>query len=65
MNVRLNLTSAAFWSALAGAAGIILGTLGVGQLSTPVETAVTAIGGVLVALASHHVTAAQQARKTQ
>ena len=65
MNVRLNLSSAALWSTLAGAAGIILGALGVGQLSTPVETAVTAIGGVLVALASHHVTAAQQAAKTK
>lgn len=54
MDIKFNPFSPVFWSSLAGIAGVVCATLGLGHLSTPVETALTAIGGVLVAIPAHH-----------
>ena len=57
------LTSAAFWSALAGAAGVICGALGYAHEGTAVNAAIVSVGGVFIAIASHNVVATQQAQK--
>lgn len=59
------LTSAAFWSALAGAAAVVCGAVDPGgSLGNSVQTLLEAVGGVLIAVPTHHVVAAQQAAKT-
>ena len=65
MEINVNWRSASFWTALAGAAGLVCGAVGVGNLATPVETAITAIGGLLIALAGHGVITAQAAREAR
>ncbi len=64
MSINLpNLQSAAFWSALGGAAATILGALGYAHDGTAVNALLVAIGGVLIAVPTHHVVAKQQASK--
>jgi hypothetical protein len=63
MQVKLNIFSPVFWSSVAGVAGVICATLELGHLSTPVETALTAIGRVLVAIPAHHTVKAAVAAK--
>ena len=58
--VSINIKSMAFWSALAGAASIVCGALGLGTIAPDVKTMLLAIGGILVAIPAHHVTAKQQ-----
>ena len=68
MNVprpTVNLLSPVFWTTIAGIAGTICGAINVGNLSTPVETVITAIGGLLVAITGYHtVKAATTAKST-
>lgn len=64
MDIKFNPFSPVFWSSLAGIAGVVCATLGLGHLSTPVETALTAIGGVLVAIPAHHTVKAAVTAKT-
>ena len=54
------LTSSAFWSALAGAAGVVCGALGYAHEGTAVNAAIVAIGGVFIAIAGAYVTHTQQ-----
>lgn len=60
VNIPINLKSAAFWSALAGAASTVMGALGYAHLGAAVSTVLVAIGGLLIAIPAHHVVSRQQ-----
>ena len=49
---------------LAGLAGTVLGAIDAGGLAEPVQGIITALGGLLVAIAAHHVTKAAVAGKS-
>lgn len=59
-----NIKSASFWSALGGAASAVLGALGEAHLGGAVDQALIYVGGVLMAIPSHHVIKAQVAKKS-
>lgn len=59
-----NIKSASFWSSVGGAAATILGALGEAHLGAAVNQALIYVGGVLIAIPSHHVIKAQVARKS-
>ena len=61
--MNVNPLSAPFWTAISGAASLICGALGVGNLAQPVETVLVAVGGLLVAIVGHHTTKAAVAAK--
>ena len=54
------LASAAFWSALAGAAATVCGALGYAHEGTAVNAAIIAIGGVFIAIGALPVATTQQ-----
>lgn len=58
------LSSAAFWSAVGGAASAVCGALGFAHEGVAVNTALVAIGGIFIAIGSAPVVSAQQARIT-
>ena len=64
MNFNVNPFSATFWTALAGAASIVCGAVGAGQLSQPVNNVLVAVGGLLVAIVGHHTTKAAVAKSS-
>ena len=65
MTVKFNFTKiTAIAAGLGGLAGTILGAINAGNLAEPVQGIITAIGGLLVAIAAHHVTAAATKPKT-
>lgn len=49
-------------SGLSGVAGVILGAVNAGGLTAPVQGIITAIGGLLAAIAAHHASAAAAGR---
>lgn len=49
-------TILAVLSGLAGVAGVVCGALDAGNLVAPVQAAITAIGGLLVAITGYHAT---------
>lgn len=59
-----NIKSATFWSTLGGAAATVLGALGEAHLGAAVNQALIYVGGVLIAIPSHHVIKAQVAKKS-
>ena len=60
--MQINLRSAAFWSALAGAASLICGALGAGGIAQSVSNLLIAVGGLFIAVSAHPVISAQQAK---
>ena len=64
MTVNFSATKiTAIAAGLAGLAGTVLGAIDAGGLAEPVQGIITAIGGLLVAIAAHHVTKAAVASK--
>lgn len=58
------LTSAAFWSALGGAASAVIGAVNPGgSLGSAVQSLLVALGAILIGVPTHHVVQAQQAAK--
>lgn len=60
LRFSFNIRSAALWSSLSGAAGIVCGALGLGHLAPSIEAVLTAVGGLLIAIPAHHVISKQQ-----
>ena len=64
MTVNFSATKiTAIAAGLAGLAGTVLGAIDAGGLAEPVQGIITALGGLLVAIAAHHVTKAAVAGK--
>lgn len=56
MNLKLNVANVlTLISTLAGIAGVVLPNVGLADLTTPVQTVLTAIGGLIVAITGYHV----------
>lgn len=55
-----NIKSAAFWSAIGGAASTILGALGYAHEGSAVNSLLIALGTVMIGLPAHHVIGKQQ-----
>lgn len=56
--------SSAFWTVLAGVAGSVCGSLGLGQISHQLSQEILGLGALLVLIPSWHVTKAGQAQRT-
>jgi hypothetical protein len=57
-DLSINPTSPTFWTALAGAASVVCGAVGAGNLAQPIDNVLVAIGGLLIAIVGHHTTKA-------
>ena len=59
MTFQLSITKlVAVLTAAGGVVALVLGALDVGNLTAPVDSIITGLGGVLVAITSHHATKA-------
>jgi len=58
----INWKSVPFWSAVAGAASLLCGVLGAGNLAEPLSAVLTAIGGLIIAVSSHGAIQVQVAK---
>ena len=63
MGITIAWRSPAFWSTLAGVASVICGALGAGSLAQPWSAALIGVGGLIIALTGHALTAAYKARQ--
>jgi hypothetical protein len=66
--ISVGTPSASLITALVGAAALVCGALHLGNLAPQIETVLTAVGGLIIAIVGHHTTKAavanSQARKT-
>lgn len=53
--VKLNITSAAFWSMLGSVASVVCGALGLGHMGAHVQQALIEVGGAVATITTHHV----------
>jgi hypothetical protein len=63
VNLNVNPLSATFWTAIAGAASIVCGAIGAGNIAQPVSNVLVAVGGLLVSIVGHHTVKAAVAVK--